>query len=155
MAGREVLIKSVIQSIPSYWMSMYLIPFSLGDDIQCMINSFFFWGSSQRENRGINWIEWDKLTISKNFGGLGFRNIYAFNLAMLSKQSWKFINCPDALVSKVFKARYFPNGDFLEAPVGHNPSYTWRSIRSTQALLKDGARWCIGDGTTINVYDTN
>jgi hypothetical protein len=32
-AGREVLIKSVLQSIPTYMMSIFLIPSSLGDDL--------------------------------------------------------------------------------------------------------------------------
>lgn len=150
MAGREVLIKSVVQATLSYYMSMYLIPPSLGDEIQRMMNSFF-WGSSQRNNRGINWLDWDKLTIPKKFGGMGFRNIYAFNLAMLAKQAWKFIDCPDALVSRIFKARYYPNCDFLDAKLGPNPSYCWRSLWLTQNLLKEGTCWCIGSGHTINV----
>lgn len=37
MAGREVLIKSVAQAIPSYYMSVFLIPHSLCDDLQKMI----------------------------------------------------------------------------------------------------------------------
>lgn len=44
MAGREVLIKSVAQSIPAYCMSMYLIRASVGDEIERMLNSFW-WGS--------------------------------------------------------------------------------------------------------------
>lgn len=82
---------------------------------------------------------------------MGFRNIYVFNLAMLVKQAWKFIECPDALVSRIFKARYFPNYDFLDATLGPNPSYSWRSLWSSQNLLKEGTCWCIGSGHTINV----
>lgn len=40
IAGKEILIKSVAQAIPSYCMSMYLIPLSLADEIQKMLNSF-------------------------------------------------------------------------------------------------------------------
>lgn len=40
-AGREVLIKSVVQSIPSYCMSIYLLPPSLCDEIEKMMNSFW------------------------------------------------------------------------------------------------------------------
>lgn len=47
MAGREMLIKSVVQAIPSYCMSMFLIPHSLGHEIHRMMNSFFR-GSSQK-----------------------------------------------------------------------------------------------------------
>lgn len=55
MAGREVLIKSVAQAIPSYCMCMYLIPPSLGDEIQKMLNSFW-WGSNNSESKGIKWL---------------------------------------------------------------------------------------------------
>jgi hypothetical protein len=48
---------------------------------------------------------------------------------MLGKQGWKLLTNLDAMVSKNFKAKYYPNGDFWElASLGHNPSYIWRSI---------------------------
>lgn len=84
MAGREVLIKSVAQSIRSYVMSIYLLPSSLGDEIQKMLNSFW-WGSKNGDTKGIKWLSWNKLSMPKCWGGLGFRNMYAFNLAMLGK----------------------------------------------------------------------
>lgn len=52
MAGREVLIITVAQAIPSYCMSIYLIPPSLGDEIQRMLN-FFWWGSNNDTSKGI------------------------------------------------------------------------------------------------------
>ena len=51
--------------------------------------------------------------------------IHWFNLAMLGKHGWRFLTNLDALVSRVFKAKYFPRGSFLEAEVGHNPSFIW------------------------------
>lgn len=98
MASREVLIKVVAQAIPSYCMSIYSIPPSIADDIQKMLNQFW-WGSSKKKSRGINWLSWDKLTIHKDHGGLGFRNLQAFNLAMLGKQGWKLQSCPNARLS--------------------------------------------------------
>ncbi|CAN1168391.1 hypothetical protein LINPERHAP2_LOCUS27794 [Linum perenne] len=47
---------------------------------------------------------------------------------MLGKQGWKFQTKPNALVTKNFKARYFPNGDFLLADLGVGPSCIWHSI---------------------------
>ncbi|CAN1131165.1 Putative ribonuclease H protein At1g65750 [Linum perenne] len=49
-------------------------------------------------------------------------------MALLAKQGWNLLTNPDALVSKVFKAKYFPRGDFLSAARGANPSVVWQSI---------------------------
>ena len=83
---------------------------------------------------------------------MGFRNLEAFNLSMLGKQSWKLLTDSTYLLSRVLKAKYFPRRDFLDANFGHNPSYTWRSLWSTQNLLTIGHRWKIGDGSKINVW---
>jgi len=47
----------------------------------------------------------------------GFSELYAFNLAMLAKQAWKILSNPDTVVSRIFKAIYYPNGDFLGAAI--------------------------------------
>lgn len=59
---------------------------------------------------------------------------------------------PDTLLARILKARYFPSGTFLTAALGHNPSYSWRSLHSTQDLLKLGSRWRIGDGASIGAW---
>ena len=135
--GKEVLIKSVAQAIPSYCMGVFLIPSSLCEEIERIMNSFH-WGSKKNGSRDINWLRWDKLTIHKSMGGLDFQNLEAFNLSMLGKQGWKLLNDPKSLLTRIFKAKYFPRRDFLEAHIGHNPSFTWRSIWSSQNLIKLG-----------------
>ncbi|CAN1338290.1 Putative ribonuclease H protein At1g65750 [Linum perenne] len=72
---------------------------------------------------------------------------------MLGKQGWKFQTQPDALVTKIFKARYFPKWDFLSAPPGNGPSYVWQSIRRSQQVVHRGSRWRVGDGTKIRVWE--
>lgn len=63
-------------------------------------------------------------------------------MALLGKQGWNFITRLDALVIIVSVARYYPNGDFLSAYLGHNPSYAWRSIESFQIRVSlSGWRW--------------
>jgi hypothetical protein len=147
-AGREVLIKSVAQSIPTYCMSTFLLPTTLGEELQRMINSFW-WGTNRRQGRGINW---DKLTMRKEYGGMGFRHFFGFNLAMLGKQGWKLLTNQDTIVARIYKAKYYPNTDFLGARLGHNPSYVWRSIFASQVLVRGGQRWRIGNGKNIAVW---
>ncbi|CAN0826140.1 Putative ribonuclease H protein At1g65750 [Linum grandiflorum] len=83
---------------------------------------------------------------------MGFRDPWCFNLAMLGKQGWKLLTNLNALVSRIYKSKYFPKGDFLSAAEGSNPSYIWRSIRSTQRLLAKGYRWRLGDGVSAKVW---
>lgn len=69
-------------------------------------------------------MRWEKLCVEKSFRGMGFCNLEGFNLAMLGKQVWKLITNPDALISKLYKAKYYLRGDFLNANLWHNPSFT-------------------------------
>lgn len=92
-----------------------------------MLNAFW-WGNGGSHARGIHWLAWDKLTVHKKYGGMGFKDLTTFNLAMLGKHGWKFQTHTDCLVTKLFKARYFPPSDYLGAKIGDNPSFVWRSI---------------------------
>ncbi|CAN1138108.1 Putative ribonuclease H protein At1g65750 [Linum perenne] len=73
---------------------------------------------------------------------------------MLGKQGWRLLSNPDTLVSRVFKAKYFPGGDFLTAPCPNGSSPIWQSIHATQGIVRRGYRWRIGDGTAINVWNS-
>lgn len=83
-SGREVMIKSVLQSIPSYVMSIFRLPNSLLEEIEKMLNAFW-WGHGGASNKGIHWLAWDKLSVHKRHGGMGFKDLAAFNVAMLGK----------------------------------------------------------------------
>lgn len=59
-AGKDVMIKSVFQSIPTYLMSLFLLHSSLEDEIETLINNFW-WGGGGANGKGIRWMSWDKL----------------------------------------------------------------------------------------------
>ena len=153
-AGREVMIKSILQSIPSYIMSIFLLPNKLVDAIEKMIN-VFWWGHGGNMRRGVHWISWERLSVHKNFGGMGFKDLTSFNVAMLGKQGWRFQTDSSSLVCRLFKAKYFPNSDFIASKIGHNSSYVWRRIFSAKIVIKQGARWHIGSGVNIPFLDAH
>jgi hypothetical protein len=146
------MIKSVLQAIPSYVMSIFLLPTTLVSTIEKMMNSFW-WGSGGASNTGIHWLSWEKLSLHKVHGGMGFKDLTAFNLSMLGKQGWKFMNEPTSLVTRIFKARYFPTSNYLNARLGHNLSYVWRSILKARFIVRGGARWYIGSGESIPILN--
>jgi hypothetical protein len=97
-------------------------------------------------------LSWELLTRPKSEGGLGFRDLYGFNMAMLAKQGWRMLINPESLCARVLKARYFPNSSVLEAKPSNGISYSWRSILKGINLLKEGLMRRIGDGTTVNIW---
>ncbi|KAK9983173.1 hypothetical protein SO802_032698 [Lithocarpus litseifolius] len=112
-ASREVLIKAVIQAIPTYSMSCFKLPKGLIKDIEVMIRKFW-WGFSS-DTRKTHWVKWERLCSPKEDGGMGFKEIEKFNEALLAKQVWCMMNNPDSLCFKVIKASFFPNCSILEA----------------------------------------
>ena len=66
-AGKGVLIQSVGQALPSYVMSSFLLPTSLADELQRMLNSFR-WGSKKDVRRSLHWLSWDRLCVGKDDG---------------------------------------------------------------------------------------
>lgn len=69
-SGKEVMIKSVLQYILNYIMSIFIIPDGVVNNIEKILSSF--WWGEVNSNRGIRWMSWEKLTCTKNEGGLGF-----------------------------------------------------------------------------------
>lgn len=125
-AGKEILIKAIAQAIPTFAMGCFDLTKTICDQISTLICRY--WWNQQEGEHKIHWISWKKMILPKKLGGLGFRDIYAFNLAMLSKQGWRLIQDPDSLCARILKAKYFPNSSCLEAVPKSGMSYSWRSI---------------------------
>ena len=70
---------------------------------------------------------------------------------MLAKQLWRLVHHTQSLFYKVYKARCFPNCSFLDADIGHNPSYVWRSLLMASDILVEGTKRRVGDGRKIDV----
>ena len=102
-AGKEVFIKVVAQSIPTYIMGVFQLPINLCDELNSM-GARFWWGQVGNE-RKIHWGSWDKLIVAKKKGGMRFQDLRAFNLAMLAKQGWRLMQEKESLFYKCFSAQ--------------------------------------------------
>ncbi|XP_019103217.1 uncharacterized mitochondrial protein AtMg00310-like [Beta vulgaris subsp. vulgaris] len=107
------MIKAVAQAIPTYMMSIFKIPEGLIDEIHSMF-ARFQWESTD-PTRKLHWHKWEALYLPKAMGGLGFRDLKSFNLALLAKQGWRLIHNLGSLLHNILQAPYFKHGTFMEA----------------------------------------
>ena len=153
VGGKEILIKSVAQAVPIFSMACFKLPKGLCDHITSMIRNFW-WGAKEGKSRTC-WVSWETTTQPKYAGGLGFRDMDLFNVALLARQAWRILQEPMSLSSRVLKAVYYPTSDILGAELGSHPSQVWRAIIEGRDALQVGLIRRIGDGTTTNAWLQN
>lgn len=149
-AGKMTLLKSVLTAMPSYAMSCFQIPASLCKRIQSALTRF--WWDSSPLKKSMCWVSWEKMTKSKQDGGLGFRDVKNFNSALLGKLGWRIIQKPDCLLARVLLGKYCHSSNFLRVKCPSNASHGWRSILVGRDLLLKNLGWVIGDGRSIKVW---
>jgi hypothetical protein len=110
---------------------------------------------SEGDEHKIHWINWGRLCSPKDEGGMGFRDLHCFNLALLAKQGWRLATQPTSLFSRVFRSKYFPRCSFWQAKLGSSPSFIWRSILAARDLLRKGIRWSVGNGQSVKIWEDN
>ncbi|KAK3199433.1 hypothetical protein Dsin_022848 [Dipteronia sinensis] len=148
--GKEILIKAVAQAIPTYTMSIFQLLKGLCNELGSIISKFW-WGSKEGRSK-VSWVKWENLCLPKACEGLGFKDIYLFNQALLAKQAWRIFHNQDSLVARILKSKYFKTDDFLQADLKIGRSHTWRSIVWGKKLLLQGLRWRVGNGYDIKVF---
>jgi hypothetical protein len=149
-AGKETLLKSVVQAIPTYTMSCFKLTKKVYKDIMsCMA---WYWWSSSLDRHSMHWISWEQLASPKIAGGMGFRDLESFNLALLGKHGWRLMTSPDSLCGRVLKGRYFPDTDFMQAGIPRRSSAIWRSIIAGRTALEKGMIKRVGDGSSISIW---
>jgi len=130
MGGRLILLKSVLSSIPIYFLFFFKAPSGIISSIESIFNAFF-WGGCE-DIRKITWIKWDTVCLRKQEGGLGVMRLKEFNLALLGKWWWWILHERGSLWYRVLCARYGEEGGQLCSLGGEEGLVWWRSILSVR-----------------------
>lgn len=92
---------------------------------------------------------------SKIVGGLGFKDFEDMNSTLLARQAWRVIKNPQALWVRILHSIYYPNTVFTKAKLHRNVSWVWSSLLHGRDIVLKSARWSVGNGEKINIYEDN
>ncbi|KAJ0752186.1 hypothetical protein HanPI659440_Chr09g0321451 [Helianthus annuus] len=133
-AGWLTLAKSVLESIPAYYLSLFLAP-------NCIINKIdkirrdFIWVILDTKKK-LRWVRWESMMRSKKSGGLGVGRLKDFNLAMLTKWWWRFKADPNQLWSKVIGSIHKFTAVNQIIPISKSIPGVWKDIGNMDPELQ-------------------
>jgi len=152
-AGRLVLVKSVLEAIPVYWMLLSWIPRGTLEKIRRLC--FRYLWSGKNENQITPWVGWKKIAIPKGLGGWGLKNIFLFAQALAAKGGWRMLKT-DSLWTRVIKRKYLALGSILDWV--RNPrkshrggSVIWKGLVMAFPLIETNLAWAVGNGENLQV----
>jgi mannosylglycoprotein endo-beta-mannosidase len=146
IAGRVQLIKSVIQSMLTYNISLYSWHVSLLKDLEKCIRNFIW--SGDLDKRKLVTISWKKVCRPVAQGGLNIRSLLTLNKASNLKLSWSMINSQSSW-ALLLKDRVFRKGRVIKH---HIYSSIWSGIKDELEVIYDNVVWLVGNGNNINFW---
>ena len=153
-AAKTTLIKSVANAIPSYLMSIFLLPKSLCLEINSILRKFW-WGFPQDKKHNLSFLSWEKICQPKALGGLGICSMEFINSSLLARLGWKMLSNEPLLWVEALRGKYLKHGiSFLDAPSNPSLSWIWKGLIKNRKVVEKGACWSISDGTDIHIWNS-
>jgi hypothetical protein len=150
--GRLTLIKSTLSSLPTYFLSLFLIPASVANRIEKLCRDFL-WGGLGDEFK-YHLVNWSTVCSPVSEGGLGIRNLRTFNRALLGKWLWRYAQEREAWWRLVVEAKFgsVRGGWCSLTPTGPHGVGLWKNIRRGWSLFCNHVRFELGDGSRIRFW---
>ena len=158
-AGRLTLIKSVLNSLPIYYMSMFKMPKAIALKI-VRLQRKFFWSGVTSEKLGGPMVKWSDIELPKELGGLGVGNIMHKNLILLFKWWWRFSETDNSLWKRILKSVHDIKVLKASADTFHKvKDGTWAHLLSIDAdtskmrsIIEEGMLVKIGNGKSVQFW---
>jgi hypothetical protein len=153
LGGRYILVKTVLEGQPVYWMSMEALPHTVLNKIRKMMFHFLWNGHSDTQQYHL--CRWEVLSRPKKNGGWGFRNLTHFNLALNAITLWRVLT-QESIWHQVIRDKYLHNStliNWIRRP-SHNCNSTsriWSSLIRSIPIINHWLSWCPGAGHLISI----
>ena len=105
LAGKMVLIQSILSSYPIYTSSMVLDPKNVMNNI-CKEIRKFLWQGGKVQTKKFHLVKWDTVKKAKRHGGLGIRDPKQMSRAMGAKMVWRLVTGKKEWWKEVIRKKY-------------------------------------------------
>lgn len=135
-AGRAQLVRSVLFAIQVYRSSLLILPKGVTKKIEQVMRSFLWKGDDL--SKGGAKVAWDSLCLPYKEGGLGFRDVEAWNRAAMVKHIWHLCTDSDHSIWSSWVRNYLiKNRNFWTLRAPGECSWTWRKLLKLRLIVHD------------------
>ena len=100
-SGRLLLNKTVIAGITTFWCSSFILPKACINRINSLCG-LFLWNRKSEGHQTAK-VAWETVTLTKDQGGLGVKDLHSWNLACILKLIWMIFFRPTSVWVSWFK----------------------------------------------------
>ena len=154
IAGRIVLLKSVLQAIPIYPLSIMAAPQGACTKIKEIYGKFIWGGPNQQRKWAL--VSWKSLTKRKEEGGLGFRDPEKLNKVLGAKLWWRWMRGGNDLWKEIWRHKYnMPRTteEILRLEETPKGSTIWDLASQNRDLINNHTFWEIRGGREARFWD--
>jgi ribonuclease HI len=153
LGGRFILVKSILESLPVFWMSLEKIPKKIVTILRRLIYNFL-WNCSPGHSR-FHLCNWEALSKPRRFGGWGLMDLSSFNTALLANSLWRAVTV-DSIWHRVIVDKYLgamPLVHWIRKPFfqQRNVSHFWKGMVTSLPVILHWLVWKPGAGTEIRI----
>eukprot|EP00253_Pinus_taeda_P011292 PITA_11292 len=154
MAGRIVLVKSVLQAIPIYPLSIMAAHLGICSKIREIMRKFIWGGANHQKKWAL--VSWKHLTERKEKGGLGLRDPEKLNKVLGAKLWWRWLREGNDLWKAIWRLKYnMPDTtvDILRQRETPKGSTIWDLARQNRDIVENHIFWEVRGGGEANFWE--
>lgn len=149
IAGRVLLVKSVIYDMLLYSFLVYVWPIGLLKTVEKWIINFI-WSGDVNQKKVVT-MAWHKVCSPTLEGGLGIRSLKEVNKAAILRLCWELMSSQNQWAD-LLTARVFKNDSQISY---HICSSIWSGLKDKVSTVLDNMIWQVGSGSSIRFWLDN
>ena len=151
--GRLTLIQSVLQALPTYYLSLFKAPIGVLHSIEKIMRDFLWDGGDMVG--GEHLVDWEVVCCAKDRGGLGIGNLGKRNKALLMKWLGRFPKEERSLWHKVIKSNFGLKPNLWDTKEDYKGTFRspWKAISSLYTEFHQMVVFKVGNGNKIRFWE--